>query len=151
MTARTDLEGQVAPIGRRVGYVAAAGVNLLFLWIANHLLEWEWPSFLTGEWEDLLPIVQFSLGATIVVNLVWVAYDHGWFRHLAQAGLNLISLVVAAQTWEIFPFDLSDGWQTVFRIVIAIGILGTSIGAITELAKFATELSRWGHPRHGHA
>lgn len=38
---------------RRVGYVAAAVVNGGMLWVANHLLGWGWPPFLTSSFEDL--------------------------------------------------------------------------------------------------
>ena len=40
---------------RRVGYMAAAVVNTVMLWVANHLLGWGWPPFLTRSFEDLLP------------------------------------------------------------------------------------------------
>ncbi len=53
------------------GAVEAAIVNLVPLWVANHLLEWEWPPFLTPEYDDLLPWIQVSLGATIAANVLW--------------------------------------------------------------------------------
>jgi hypothetical protein len=125
-------------VGRRVGYLVAASLNAALLWIAHHLLDWSWPAFLTGAFEDLLPYVTVSLLATVVANLVWIAWGPAWFRHLAQLGLNLIAVVVTVRTWQIFPFDFSGypaWWETVARVVILVGIVGSAVGAVVELVK----------------
>ena len=133
-------------MSRRVGYLVAASLNATLLWIAHHLLDWSWPAFLTGAFEDLLPFVTVSLVATVVVNLIWIAWDPTWFRHLAQLGLNLIAVVVTVRTWQIFPFDFSaypSWWETVARVLILLGIVGSAIGSVVELVKGAQAV---GHP-----
>ena len=136
--------------GRKFGYLVAALVNLFLLWIANHLLEWAWPAFLTAEWNDLLPLVRFSLWATVAVNVLWMLHDPAWFRHLAQAGLNAVTLVVIIETWQIFPFDFSgyaNGWELATHITIIVGIVGSGIGVVAELAKL---IGTAGHHPLGH-
>lgn len=128
--------------GRRAGYVAAAIVNLVLLWGANQLLDWGWPAFLTDDFEDLLPWVNASFLATVGVNLIWVWRDPAWFRHLGEAVTNVISLVVAWRTWQIFPFDFSGysfDWELVARILIVVGMVGAAIGAMVELVRLARD------------
>ena len=140
-----DLEVRARATRRRVGYVAAATANLVLLWVANHLLDWQWPPFLTDDFSDLLPWVSFSLVATAVVDALWAWRDPAWFKHLGQLGLNAIGIVVAVRTWQIFPFDFSAysfDWNLVARLVIAAGFLGMVASSITELVGLAHEGAR---------
>lgn len=124
--------------GRRFGYVVAAAVNLVMLWIAHHLLVWGWPAFLTSAFEELLPLVSLSLVATAVVNLIWVCYDPEWLRHVGQIVVNLISLVVAVRTWQVFPFDFSaysSAWEGVVRVILVLCIVGTAIATVVEFVR----------------
>ncbi|HEU5085657.1 MAG TPA: hypothetical protein VFU14_20115 [Acidimicrobiales bacterium] len=127
------------PVGvRRTGYVAAAIVNLVLLWAANHLLEWEWPPFLTRAYEDLLPWIQVSLGATVAANVLWTLHDPAWSRHIGEAALDVISVVVAIRTWQLFPFDFteySDIWEVGARVLIVVAGVGAVIGVVAELGR----------------
>lgn len=123
---------------RQTGYVISVVVNAIVLWIVNNLLDWEWPSFLTDSFSDLLPIINISLIATIVVNVAWVLFDPEWFKHAAQAVLNVISLVAAVRTWQVFPFDFSAysfDWEIVARVAIGLGIFGLVAATIFESVK----------------
>jgi hypothetical protein len=115
---------------RRVGYLAAVLVNGAMLWIVNHLLGWGWPPFLTSAFDELLPVIDLSLAATMVVNLLWTWRDPRWFRHLGQIGLDAISVAVVVRTWQVFPFDFStywSGWPTLGRILLAVAFFGLII------------------------
>ena len=57
--------------GTRIGYVVAALVNLGVLWFVNQLLTWEWPPFLTSDFEEILPWLNASLVLTSVLSLAW--------------------------------------------------------------------------------
>ncbi len=130
---------------RRSGYAVAAGVNIALLMIVNNLLEWGWPRFLTNDFERVLPWVNFSLGATIVVNLLYMVYDADWFKSGWQVVLSLISLAVLVRTYRVFPFDFSDfTWpaETLTRIVmwvvggaLVIAIVAEGVKSITSLAR----------------
>jgi hypothetical protein len=121
---------------RRSGYIAAAAVNAVMLWVANSLLGWGWPPFLTAAFDHLLPWIDASLAAIIAVNLLWAWRDTVWFRHLGQIALNLISIMVVVRTWQIFPFDFTGywtGWETLARIAVAVAFFGLIIDTVTRV------------------
>jgi hypothetical protein len=132
---------------RRSGYAIAVGVNIALMMIVNNLLEWGWPQFLTGDFERLLPWINFSLGASVVVNLLYMAYDADWFKSGWQVVLTAISLAVLIRTYQLFPFDFSDfSWpaETIIRIVLwvvggamVIAIAAEGLKSITSLARRA--------------
>lgn len=120
---------------RRAGYIAAVAVNAIILWVANSLLGWGWPPFLTADFDRLLPWIDASLAATIAVNLLWAWRDPAWFRHLGQISLNLLNIIVVVRTWQIFPLDFSHywtGWEVLARMAIAVGFFGLIIDTITR-------------------
>jgi hypothetical protein len=129
--------------GRRAGYVGAVIVNGIILWVVNNLLDWGWPAFLTDDFERVLPILNVSLIATMVVNFVYLAYDRRWFKSLCQVGLAAISLIVAIRMYRTFPFDFSAydfDWEALARVVLIIGIVGTAIALVVELFRLGRAL-----------
>ena len=60
---------RVATPARRFGYLVAAAMNGVMLWVAHRLLDWGWPGFLTDGFALVLGLVTASLIAGIVVNL----------------------------------------------------------------------------------
>jgi hypothetical protein len=129
------------PTTRRVGYLVAAVVNGAMLWVANHLLGWGWPLFLTKAFEDLLPWVNVSLVAAITVNLLWTWQDPAWFKHLAQLVLNAISLVVIVRSWQIFPLDFTgywSGWEALARVALGIACFGVVVDSVTRIVGLTT-------------
>lgn len=133
--------GSRAP-GRQFGYLVAVFVDGALLWVANNLLAWEWPSFLTEDFSRVLPILNVSLVASMVVNLVWIVADPVWLKSLSQVGLNVISFVVTIGLWQVFPFDFSQyhfPWETLLRAGLAVALFGLVVGSIVELVKAA----RW--------
>jgi hypothetical protein len=119
-----------SPGARRVGYLVAVLVNGTMLWVVNNLLGWRWPPFLTSAFDELLPVIDLSLTAAIVVNLLWAWRDPTWFRHLGRIGLDAISVAVVVRTWQVFPFDFSgywSGWPTLGRIALGVAFIGLII------------------------
>lgn len=150
--AATRTERTRSRASRRVGYAFAAVIDVALMWVNAHLLGWGWPPFLTEDFELLLPIVQLSFGASAVVNVAWFVRDPEWWRHLGQLALNVIAAVVMVRTWQIFPFDLSEGWTTVFRIMIVLGLLGVAISSVVELVGLVRSIDHPNrrHPHHPH-
>ena len=139
---------------RRVGYVVAGLVNGGMLWVANHLLGWGWPPFLTNEFEDLLPWVNVSLVSTIAVYMLWTWRDPAWFKHLAQLGLNAISLVVIVRSWQIFPLDFTgywSGWETLARIALGIAFFGVVVDTVTRLVALTRAVHHSAERHRSHA
>lgn len=132
------------PPGRRFGYLVAAAINGVLLWVSHHLLEWGWPKFLTEDFEEVLPILSLSLVATIVANLLYLLYDARWFTALAEAVTAALSLASAVRTWQVFPFDFSTtarDWSTLARVVIAVGIVGLAIAVVANVARFVAAVT----------
>jgi hypothetical protein len=137
---QTKEPGHVPRAARQFGYLVAAAVNGAMLYVANHLLEWEWPPFLTQDFERLLPIVQASLVLGIVVNLAYIGFDAPWFKSMGQIATAAVGLAVAIRTFTVFPFDFSRydfAWDTLARWVIVFGIVGSAIGILVEILKLA--------------
>lgn len=130
-------------IGRAVGHLIAAGVNLVLLWIVHQLLDWGWPRFLTDAFEDLLPLITVSLVASAVAELIFVVHDRGRFRPFADLVTGIISLVVAWRTWQVYPFDFSGyahDWSWLVTTVLWVAIVGTAIAVAVNAVKLLGRL-----------
>jgi hypothetical protein len=129
----------------RFGYAVAIAVNAAMLYVAQNLLTWNLFSWVTEAWEDVLPIVSFSLLFSILVNLIYLAYDQPWFKALTQAIVGGIGLMVTIRIYQVFPFDFSAyafDWTVVAKAALILAMVGTTIGMIVEAAKFIRALSR---------
>jgi hypothetical protein len=130
---------------RRFGYAVAIGVNAALLYVANNLLEWDVVPFLTADFDRVLPIVNVSLVASIVVNAMFLSYDADWFKSLCQAVLAAISLAVIARTFAVFPFDFSAyefDWEALTRGIMIFMMVALSIAVVAETVKAFTSLTR---------
>jgi len=120
----------------RSGNVGSAVVNALLLWGINIWPGWRILPFLTGDMARVLDLLNASLIAAIVVNVV-CAVIHARAL-LALGNLVVIGFGVAAllRLWEVFPFDFGtawSGWPVVVRVFLVLGIVGSAIGAVVEI------------------
>ena len=133
-----------SPAERRLGYAVAVIVQAVMLWAANQLLDWEWPSFLTVDFELVLPWLSASLIVGIVVNALYLAFDPRWFRSLGQLVENVFSLVVTARFLQVFPFDFTEwstDWSWLIRLILWIAVIGVAIGSVVELSRLGRHLA----------
>lgn len=140
-TAQIDFSPEVKRFGRQLGYSIAIGINVVLLIIVQNILDWGWLPFLTEEFAGLVPWISFSIGAAIVANTIYLFDDERFVRSVGQIGLNLINIVVTYQILTVFPFDFSAysfDWDLVTRIVLIVAMVGSGIGAITEVFKLAS-------------
>ena len=91
---------------RRLGYGISIVVQVALLILVNNLVEWDIAPFITEEFNDLVPYINVSLVASMVVNAVYFAFDPRWFRSFTQAILNVISLVVVVSDLPDLPVRL---------------------------------------------
>lgn len=129
-----------SPANRRVGYVVAAAVNVVVLYVVVNLLAWGWLPFLTDEFASVLPLLRLSLLATIAVNVVYLWYDPPAFRAVVQIVLSVIAVAVALRVYDVYPFDFSrygPAWDVAARVLLILAIIGTIIGIVVEVVRFA--------------
>ena len=132
---------------RRFGYGISIVVQVALLILVNNLVAWDIAPFITDEFNDLVPYINVSLVASMVVNALCFAFDPRWFRSLTQAILNVITLVVIVQTYRIFPFDFSGSdfnWTALTRTGLIVLMVLVGVGIIGELVKMFQALSTEG-------
>ena len=131
---------------KRLGYIIAIFVNIALLVIANSILGWNVLPFLTQDFARVLPLLNISLAATIVANVAFLLFDPNWFVALCRMMLNAVGIAVAALFLTVFPFDFSAytgfDWALLAKVLIILGIVGSSIGVIAETVKLVRALAR---------
>ncbi len=132
---------------RRFGYGVSIVVQIVLLVVVNTILTWDWSfmSWLTDDFSDLLPYINLSLVVSIIVNVICMAYDPLWFRSFTQVILAIVGLIVAVQTWRIFPFDFSEtafDATTLVRVGLVFTMFAIVASIIGETVKMVRELSR---------
>jgi hypothetical protein len=136
-TQQTRRTAKRPPQGaRRAGYVLAALVNLVLIWLLNVAPGWEWLTILTGEFASLVGLITASLVVGAVIDLAYVVADPPWMKRLGDAITAVFACVILARTWSIFPFDLDDwwsGWETLLRIGIGFLTVVTAIAVVVNL------------------
>jgi hypothetical protein len=140
-TTQIYVSPDMKQIGRRVGYAIAVLVNLVMLVITHNILDWGWLPFLTGEFAQVVPWISLGLVATIVANAVYQFNDTPMVKSTGQIGVNLISVFVTYQIWQVFPFDFSAyqfNWAALVRVLLVLAIVGAGAGMLTEAIKLAS-------------
>lgn len=126
---------------RRFGYLVAVLINVALLFVVYNLLAWNLLPFLTNDFERVVPIINVSLGASILVNLVYLSYDALWFKSLSQIGLLAISMAATVRMYRVFPFDFSAyefDWATAGKWVLILAMVGVAIGMLAEIVKLVS-------------
>lgn len=128
----------------RGGSIGSAVVNALLLYGINIWPGWRIVPFLTADMDRVLDLINATLVAGIVVNLVCAVIRS---RALLALG-NLVSigigLAALLRLWEVFPFDFAGnwpGWPVLVRVFLVLGIAGSIIGAIVELVNLFRALA----------
>lgn len=126
--------------GRKVGYAVLILLNGVFLFVANNLLTWGWPPWLTDDFEAVLPTLDLAIVVTMIANVVYLAYDPPRVRAGGDIVTTALSLVVGIRMWQVFPFDFTGyagSWDTLVRWVIGFGIAATAIALVVDVGRLA--------------
>lgn len=124
------------PRSKTAEYISGIIFNLIFLYVAKHLLDWD-IAFIKSTWADALPIIIFSTYASIIGNVIMLAIPIQLVRYAIQQVLNLIAIYVMYALFLVFPFDFSayiaqDNINEYLRYVFLLGIVGIIIGIIVQ-------------------
>lgn len=127
--------------GRRVGYAIAIAINVAMLVVVTNPSARDAVPFLTAAFVDVMPLLQLSLFATAVINAIYLWYDDRAFRSTTQIALAGLAIAVTLRLYDVFPFDFSSYgplWETGIRAALILGIVGSAIAVVVELARLVT-------------
>lgn len=123
---------------RRFGYLLAAVVNAALWYVINARPGWQIVPFLTEDTRRVLTLVNLSLLAGIVANVVYAVYDSFPLKSLGDLVTDGISLAVLIRAWQVFPFAFPASgfdWSLLTRVVLVVGIGGTGIAIAVHLVR----------------
>jgi hypothetical protein len=120
---------------RRGGYVVAAVINAVLLWLIHVSPRWEAVPFLTADFRTVLWLIDLSLVVTIALNVLYLIRDPRWLTAAGAVVTTAIGLAAAVRMLQVFPFDLggSGFWPVVFRVALWLAVVGSIIGLIVNL------------------
>lgn len=127
------------PAARRVTYAFSIFFNLLFLWVANNVLNWQ-VQWVTQEWSELLTIINVSIGLNVLAYWMFWTYDKKGFYYAMRLVLDAMAIYVSVRMYQVFPFAFEYlwDWDWLNRVgpwLIILGIVGIGIGIIVRTAK----------------
>ena len=131
-------------VATRGGNLGSVLVNAALLWGINVWPGWKTVPFLTADMDRVLGIINASLTAGIIANLVFVVIRNRGVVALGNLVVLGIGLAATLRLLEVFPFDFGNswsGWPVVVRVLLVLGIVGTIIGAMVEIVALFRSLA----------
>jgi hypothetical protein len=134
---------------RTSGYLVSIVIDMILLYAAQHLLEWNVP-WITAEWSEVVWAVSLSLTISIVASALLLVYDEQWFHHLADFVATGAALVAGYWIYVVFPFDFGAEWNSLAHLVLGAVLLGLAIATVVIAVLAIAELLRagWGQLTH---
>ncbi len=134
---------------KRTGDFAGAVIgNIIMLVFMNTVLLWRQHTHgvILESWANVLWAADISLGAQIVGNLLLCFFRPQWFSALMRAAFSATGLMSIIVFYVVFPLDFSllvGAWlNTLLKVLMMIGMAGTLIGLVVELARFLRTAGR---------
>jgi hypothetical protein len=143
MTSTTPVRRRPSVATRRAGYLVGAAINVAMLYLVNVKPGWEAVPMLTDTVPRVLPLVNASIMAGLIANLVYLAYDAPWLRSLGDLTTGAFGLAALIAIWRTFPFTLNESpfdWALLARVLLALAISGTVLGIVTASTSLARRL-----------
>ncbi len=140
--ATSDL---TAIASRRFGYALSIAINVVLIYLINEWPGWQSLSFMTADAERVIPIINASMVIIIVANALYLIADPRWLRAIGEAVTAAVSFVAIACLLEVFPFDFNDlsfDWETLVRVLLVLGLVGSAVSVIANLVTFIREVGR---------
>ena len=131
----------------RGGNIGSVLVNAVLLWGINVWPGWKAVPFLTADMERVLGMINASLTAGIIANLIFVVIRNRGVMALGNLAVLGIGLAATLRMLEVFPFDFGDswsGWPVVVRVLLVLGIVGSIIGMVVEIVAMFRSLAGFG-------
>lgn len=125
---------------RRSGYVSAALINGILLFLINVQPGWSILPFLTPQMNDVVPVIDLALFVSIAANLVYLAADLAWVRNIGDIVTTAVGIAAMWRLWTVYPFDFPNGfnWDLLAHVLLGIGLAGSAIAVLVALWRLAT-------------
>ncbi len=127
---------------RRVGAGGGLVVNLLLIVLVNWWPGWDAVPFLTPAFADVLPWVNASLVVAVVVNLFVAARGSRAAKAAGDAVTSAVGFAVLVRMWQVFPFDVSDGWRLLIRVLLAVSVFGCVVAFVAAVVTLLAPAAR---------
>lgn len=121
----------------RFGFLIAALVNLILIYVTGNLLNWHAP-FLTKEFIKAFPYIRLSLLINFIGNLFFAFLFSGVrLRAIVRLTADVPSFIAVYTLFVVFPFDFSGySWLApLASIGLVLGMIGIVIGAIVDIVR----------------
>lgn len=126
------------PAARRAGYLVAAVVDVVVLVLLLGSPGWEAVPVLTADTTLVLGWVTASLVVGAAVGLLRVVADPPWFVALGDVVTGGVGVVATLRVWQVFPFDLAAGWETLARVLLLVALVGGAVGTVVALVRLVS-------------
>jgi hypothetical protein len=127
--------------GRKSEYIVAIIFNLIFLYIWNNLLNWH-IYFITSALNEVLWIINLSIIAAIIGNVLLLAYNPKWFHHTMKIILNIITFIAVYFVYTVFPFNFYNSFiNWGLNVLLILFMIGIIIATLVEIFLLVTK--RW--------
>jgi hypothetical protein len=132
-------ENKMSSSARQFGYIISILVNILLIYIANNILNWN-ISLITKDFAKCLWAINLSLGVTIFINFIFIFFDRKWFKNLMQAFGNVFAFISGFVFWRVFPLNLTESMARLvnFALIISLGaiVLSTMIELLGAIRNY---------------
>lgn len=150
MNARSNIPERVArdrvqprQLARTSGYIVSIVIDMILLYVAQHLLDWNLP-WITSSWSDAVWAVSLSLTISIVANALLLAYDEPWFHHMVEFVTTGAALLAGYWIYVVFPFDFGSEWNSLAHLVVVGVLIGLSVATVVTAVLAIVDLMRAG-------
>jgi hypothetical protein len=116
----------------------AVGVNALLLYLLNRSPGWQSVPFLTDAMNRVIGVVNLSITAGLVANLVYVVRDPTWLKALGDLATTCAGVLAMLRIWQVWPFDFPPGspWNVLARVALGLGLVGGAIGIVASTVRY---------------
>ena len=138
MTAEASRTRRPPVAARRLGYVLGLVANTVVLVLVHVAPGWRAVPFLTEDAAGIVALFTVSVVVSIVVDVLYLAYDEAWFVALGQLVTTAFGFAVLVRLFQVFPFAFGPAavdWALVVRVALVLSMVGTTIGALVQVVR----------------
>jgi hypothetical protein len=116
----------------------AVAVDAALLYLLNRSPGWQAVPFLTDAMSQVIGVVNLSVTAGLVANLVYVVWDPEWLKALGDLTTTCVGVLAMLRLWQVWPFDLPAGspWNLLVHLALGLGLVGGAVGIAASTVRY---------------